>query len=186
MYPIPHKNADIIAEKLVHEFIAGFGAPLEIHADQGRNFESQLFAEQLIGVVYPATGHTPNLMMLGREINISSSILFRFPKEKEYDNEDQYITRLRAKMMEVYSIARDHLKSYAERQKRDNDTRIFQSQYEVGSLFYKFDKNINKKLKSPWVGPYKVTKKSPVVYEISHKNKTEIIHFDRLKPCTSD
>ncbi|VDI27017.1 Hypothetical predicted protein, partial [Mytilus galloprovincialis] len=74
---------------------------------------------------HPATGHTPNFMMLGREINISSSILFPFPKEKDYDNEDQYITRLRAKMMEVYSIARNHLKSYAERQKRDHDTRIF-------------------------------------------------------------
>ncbi|CAG2221579.1 unnamed protein product [Mytilus edulis] len=45
VYPIPHQNADIIAEKLVQEFIARFGAPLEIHTDQGRNFESQLFAE---------------------------------------------------------------------------------------------------------------------------------------------
>lgn len=126
-------------------------------------------------------------MMLGREINISSSILFPFPKEKDYDNEDQYITRLRAKMMEVYSIARNHLKSYAERQKRDHDTRIFHRQYKVGSLVYKFDKNINKKFKSPWVGPYKVTKVlSPVVYEISYKNKIEIVHFDRLKSCTSD
>ncbi|VDI16906.1 Hypothetical predicted protein [Mytilus galloprovincialis] len=108
-------------------------------------------------------------------------------REKDYDNEDQYITRLRAKMMEVYSIARDHLKSYAERQKRDHDTRIFHRQYKVGSLVYKFDKNINKKFKSPWVGPYKVTKVlSPVVYEISYKNKIEIVHFDRLKSCTSD
>ncbi|CAG2199591.1 unnamed protein product [Mytilus edulis] len=241
VYPIPHQNADIIAEKLVQEFIARFGAPLEIHTDQGRNFESQLFAEvcklleisktrttayhpssngmierfnrTLAGMIksfinsnannwdlyinlllsayrsspHPATGHTPNFMMLGREINISSSILFPFPKEKDYDNEDQYITRLRAKMMEVYSIARNHLKSYAERQKRDHDTRIFHSQYKVGSLVYKFDKNINKKFKSPWVGPYKVTKVlSPVVYEISYKNKIEIVHFDRLKSCTSD
>ena len=56
--------------------------------------------------------------------------------------------------MEVYSIARDNLKSYAERQKRDHDTRIFHRQFEVGSLVYKFDKNINKTFQSPWVGPY--------------------------------
>ena len=43
---------------------------------------------------HPATGHTPNFMMLGREINISSSILFPFPKEKDYNIEDQYITEI--------------------------------------------------------------------------------------------
>ncbi|VDI49711.1 Hypothetical predicted protein [Mytilus galloprovincialis] len=89
IYPILHQNADIIAEKLVQEFIASFGTPLEIHTDQGRNFETAYRSSP-----HPATGHTPNFMMLGREINISSSILFPFPKEKDYNIEDQYITEI--------------------------------------------------------------------------------------------
>lgn len=45
------------AEKLVEEFIARFGAPLEIHTDQGRNFQSDLFKAvcKLFGVTQTRT-----------------------------------------------------------------------------------------------------------------------------------
>lgn len=43
--PIAEQSAEITAKKLVCEFIARFGAPLEIFTDQGHNFESELFAE---------------------------------------------------------------------------------------------------------------------------------------------
>ena len=46
-YSLPSQHAEIVAQKLVHEFISRFGTPLEIHSDQGRNFESQLFKEVL-------------------------------------------------------------------------------------------------------------------------------------------
>ena len=46
-YSLPSQHAEVIAEKLVHEFIARFGTPLEIYSDQGRNFESALFKEVL-------------------------------------------------------------------------------------------------------------------------------------------
>ena len=44
-YPLTNQMAEKVAEKLVNEFIARFGAPLEVHTDQGRNFESDLFKE---------------------------------------------------------------------------------------------------------------------------------------------
>ena len=46
-YGLPSQQADVVAQKLVHEFISRFGTPLEIHSDQGRNFESVLFKEVL-------------------------------------------------------------------------------------------------------------------------------------------
>ena len=46
-YSLPSQHAENIAEKLVHEFISRYGTPYEIHTDQGRNFESQLFQEVL-------------------------------------------------------------------------------------------------------------------------------------------
>ncbi|XP_057691272.1 uncharacterized protein LOC130915330 [Corythoichthys intestinalis] len=42
-FPVPDQGAETTAKKLVYEFIARFGAPLELHTDQGRNFESALF-----------------------------------------------------------------------------------------------------------------------------------------------
>lgn len=44
-FAIPNQEAVTIAEKLVNEVCCRFGVPLEIHSDQGRNFESAVFQE---------------------------------------------------------------------------------------------------------------------------------------------
>ena len=44
-YAIPDQQAETTAKTLVNEFMSRFGIPLEMHIDQGRNFESQLFKE---------------------------------------------------------------------------------------------------------------------------------------------
>ena len=44
-YAIPDQTANTVAEVVVKEFIARFGTPLEIHTDQGKNFESTLFQD---------------------------------------------------------------------------------------------------------------------------------------------
>ena len=43
-YPVPNHTALTVADKLVTKFISRFGIPLEIHTDQGREFESNLFS----------------------------------------------------------------------------------------------------------------------------------------------
>ena len=43
--PNAQPEATTVAELLVREFICRFGVPLLIHSEQGRNFESELFAE---------------------------------------------------------------------------------------------------------------------------------------------
>ncbi|KAF7643046.1 hypothetical protein LDENG_00246090 [Lucifuga dentata] len=45
VYAVPDQSAATTAEKLVQEMFCQFGAPEEIHSDQGRNFESQVFQE---------------------------------------------------------------------------------------------------------------------------------------------
>ena len=42
-YALPDQGAETTARALVYEFISRYGAPLTIHTDQGRNFESELF-----------------------------------------------------------------------------------------------------------------------------------------------
>ncbi|KAK3107797.1 hypothetical protein FSP39_022415 [Pinctada imbricata] len=44
-YAVPNISSYVTAKCLVEEFIARFGAPLEIHTDQGSNFQSGLFKE---------------------------------------------------------------------------------------------------------------------------------------------
>ncbi|GFU12552.1 retrovirus-related Pol polyprotein from transposon 412 [Trichonephila clavipes] len=39
-YPIPDKNASTVAEVLVQHWISRFGVLLQLHSDQGRNFDS--------------------------------------------------------------------------------------------------------------------------------------------------
>ncbi|CAC5374833.1 unnamed protein product [Mytilus coruscus] len=58
-YPLPNQQAEHVAEKLVHEFIGRFGIPLEIHTDQGRNFESDLFKEICTLLEIKKTRSTP-------------------------------------------------------------------------------------------------------------------------------
>ena len=51
-YALPDQKAETVADTVVKEFISRFGAPLQIHSDQGRNFESELFQEvcRMLGI----------------------------------------------------------------------------------------------------------------------------------------
>ena len=51
-YPMKDQQGETVAKIVVGEFIAKFGCPLEIHTDQGRNFEGVLFKEMcaLLGI----------------------------------------------------------------------------------------------------------------------------------------
>jgi hypothetical protein len=41
------------------------------------------------------TGMTPNKMMLGREINLPSELIFKNGREELFEHEEQYVTSLR-------------------------------------------------------------------------------------------
>ena len=51
-YAIPNQEATTVATKLTEEFICRYGVPLQLHSDQGRNFESNLFQEvcRILGI----------------------------------------------------------------------------------------------------------------------------------------
>ena len=56
-YPIPNQQAETVASKLVKEFVCRFGVPMELHSDQGRNFESSVFQEmcRILGIAKTRT-----------------------------------------------------------------------------------------------------------------------------------
>ena len=51
-YALPNQEAVTVAKVLVDEFIPRHGVPLELHSDQGRNFESIVISEmcKLLGI----------------------------------------------------------------------------------------------------------------------------------------
>lgn len=60
-FSLPNQEAATVAKTLVEEWICRFGAPDAIHTDQGKNFESQLFAEmcRMLGVKTRTTPYHP-------------------------------------------------------------------------------------------------------------------------------
>ena len=55
---MPEQSAATVAHLLVNEVISRFGVPLQIHTDQGCNFESVLFKEVCMLVQYCRTDTT--------------------------------------------------------------------------------------------------------------------------------
>ena len=51
-YAIPNQEATTVAQVLVNEFFSRFVVPYELHSDQGRNFESNVFKEccKILGI----------------------------------------------------------------------------------------------------------------------------------------
>ena len=56
---LPAQNAELTTKAFLDHFIVTFGCPLEVHSNQGRNFESNLFQAfcQLPGIT--KTGTSP-------------------------------------------------------------------------------------------------------------------------------
>ncbi|VDI16995.1 Hypothetical predicted protein [Mytilus galloprovincialis] len=49
-YPLADQTAETVAETVVREFFSRFGIPLEVHTDQGKNFDCGVMRlRQLLG-----------------------------------------------------------------------------------------------------------------------------------------
>ena len=204
-FSLPDQQAETVARTLVLEFVCRYGAPLELHSDQGRNFESALFQEvcRLFEIVkkrtspyhpsgnglverfnrtlgslirsylkgrpsdrdkfiplltsayrstpHPSTGFSPNFLMFGREVTAPVDLLFPRPPRTPSQDVPEYVVGLTERLHECYELARNTLRSAAERQKRDHDTRVVQNLYEPGALVMKrFHRH--KKFETPWLG----------------------------------
>ena len=58
-YAMPNQEAETVADHFVREFICRFGVPYQLHTDQGRNFESELFQQMCSRLGIEKTRTTP-------------------------------------------------------------------------------------------------------------------------------
>ena len=133
-----------------------------------------------------STGFTANCLMLGREVSIPDT-LFGIP-DALVDNAPEYVKQLFLRQKQAHQCARDSLRSQQVRQQHYYNQKLKQRKFVVGDLVYKLDTTHvvgqSSKLRPIYVGPFLVTKVlSPVLYKITGRKKSEVLHHDRLRLC---
>ncbi|XP_070546257.1 uncharacterized protein [Ptychodera flava] len=135
-----------------------------------------------------STGYTANRLMLGREVNLPSELMYSQPSASSAEDLGQYVQNLEQTLKTTHNIARKTLKTDQERMKRDYDLRINTKAYDLGDCVYILDtatiKGKCRKLSPPWKGPGIVVEKlTPYLYRVKIKRQETVVHHDRMKLC---
>jgi len=89
IFPMPCQEATAVAKLIVEEVVTRFGVPRQIHTDQGRQFESELFREmcRLLGIEKTRTSpyHAQGDGMVERMNRTLEGMLSAFVEERQRD-----------------------------------------------------------------------------------------------------
>ncbi len=141
--------------------------------------------------VNTSTGCSPNMIMLGREINLPIDLMYPRAEEDEYQCPIEYVEWVRQALRENFERARHCLGEAAQRQKRYYDQRAFSRKLAPGDWVLRFypPELSHSKLNFLYTGPFLVTRKvGEVNYEIQRTEHSPkfVVHVDHLKPYEWD
>ena len=85
---------------------------------------------------HEATGLSPNLMCLGREVRVPADLVYGFAKGKEQTSDAKYVSSIRAHLQKAHEIARKHMKANAKRSKDAYDVKTVFHTYNVGDAVW--------------------------------------------------
>lgn len=147
-----------------------------------------LLAGAIRSAVNRSTGFTPNMLMLGREVNTPVELVFPGPHPEESEDYEPYVASLVTEIQAAHKLAQSQLATSQARSKRDYDLKTFVRSYSVGDAVYVLDtatvKGVCSKLSPTWKGPALIVRKlTDYVYEIMLRKKLVTINHDRIKPC---
>ena len=139
---------------------------------------------------HSSTGCTPNLMVMGKEINLPVDIMYRPPiipvpwESGENSCSCSYIEWLRTTMTDAFTKAQELLKVAAQRNTRNFDGDVESRKFNQGDWVLYWSKRLaNQTLNSGWDGPYVVVKKcNETTYELrkTKDGKSKYLHCDNL------
>jgi len=86
------------------------------------------------GTKHDATGYSPNMLFLGREVSTALDLIMELPPNQSSVNDgyDDFVQRVKQHATEAHKIAREHLKKCAERRKSGYNIRVRQQEFQVG------------------------------------------------------
>ena len=140
---------------------------------------------------HATTGHSPNFLMLGRELPMPTHLIAKPPSQS--DNVCQYVKELQRKLEEAHQVAQVHGAGEHRRQKRLYDAGATRRKIEVKDKVWLFNPTrkagVNPKLHIYWEkDPYTVEKViSDHILLIAKTGpegikKTRVIHKDYVRP----
>ena len=145
--------------------------------------------------IQASTGYTRFYLMFGREARLPLDTIYGTNQSPlDLPSTGEYATQLQSRLLHAYDLVRKHLGMHHKRQKVFYDKKVHGKPYKSGDLVWLHSpvppRGASRKLYYPWTGPFKVIKKlSDVTYRIQQaqgKRVRKIVHFDHLKPCTSN
>ena len=143
----------------------------------------------LRATVNRSTGFTPNMLQLGREVNMPADVMLNFSQAEQLSQtQAEYLRALLSRMEEVQHQARQHLRQAQVAQKKYYDLRARANKFSEGDLVYKKNMGckvgLSRKLCPLFVGPYIVKAVLPHdLYRVEGQRKEEVMHHDRLRRC---
>ena len=183
-----HPNSNGVAERIHRTLNSLLG---KVTSDQQTDWTDHLqpLMSAYRAAVHNSTGYSPNLLMLGREINTPLDILIKTPNETT-PTADDYVSRLTKTLHECHKEVRIALQTNTNINKRHYDIRVKRKhQFNVGDWvwFYK-PRHISgrsQKWERLYSGPYRIMNKfNNVNVTIQQKvaSQSVVTHIDKLKP----
>ena len=158
-------------------------------ADAWDQFTS-LLGMSLRATVSRATGFTPNLLMLGREVTLPLDIFLGTAPASPTAPPD-YVRDLLVRMSTTFASARENMKSaqWRGRQNYAESNTIREQRFQVGDLVMITNSASQvgkcKKLQPVWRGPFVVAEVlSPILYRVADRRRSKVQHVDRLRVYT--
>ena len=139
---------------------------------------------------HPSTGYSPNYLMFGREVSCPANLAFGTPSPLAERNPAEFAQQMDDRLQDAYAVAREHLGTRAQQNKRDYDLSVSHHLYNQGDAVLLLDstrkQGVSKKLSpNQWSGPFIIARRlSDLLYEIQPRdeNKKKVVHYNRLKP----
>jgi hypothetical protein len=141
--------------------------------------------------VNSATGFSPSMLMIGREIKMPISFIAPPLKPSMYRNYDDYISELEKRIQTAYEFARKHLNIDWEKRRTAEVNPTPCKPIDVDRPVYVFNPSSlggrNRKFQNHWVGPCEViTQLSPYLFKIkAPRNRIVVYHRRNIfqAPC---
>ena len=123
--------------------------------------------------IHESTGCTPNELMFGLDVRLPVDLMFGSPPVPVTPPDSW---QLREQVSKVHQLARENLNIASQRQKRLYDQRSQANSYQKGKKVWLYNpqskKDRSPKLRTPWEGPWEITKQvTDVVYRIQKTSK---------------